>query len=144
MLAHTKSIPNNKKKQLKPFLKHATIIEIAQKRVKNLIEKTSKQLVQHIVRNLLEIHILRLINLEPTWGYNIIKKIKNLYEIKVRHGALYPLLRKLETNGLITSKREIQKGRIRKTYTITEKGKQLIQTYYNILGQQIQEKDIQS
>jgi len=108
-----------------------------------LTENASKQLVQHIVRNSLDIHILRLLQAEPTWGYNIIKKIKTLYDIKIRHGALYPLLKKLETNGLITSKREIQKGRVRKTYTITEKGKQIIQTYYNILEQQIQEKDIQ-
>jgi len=113
------------------------------KTVKTLTENASERLVQHIVRNLLEIHILRLVQAEPTWGYQIIKKIKALYGIKVRHGALYPLLNKLEKEDYIESRREIQKGRIRKTYTITQKGKQLIQTYYNILRQQIQEKDIQ-
>jgi len=110
--------------------------------VKALTENTSEQLVQRIVRNLLDIHVLRLIQTEPMWGYNIIKKIKTLYGIKIRHGALYPLLNKLETNALIESRKEIQKGRIRKTYTVTEKGKQLIQAYYNILKQQLQEKDI--
>ena len=109
-----------------------------------MTENASEQLVQHIVRNFLDIHILRLLQTEPTWGYNIIKKIKTLYGIKIRHGALYPLLNRLEKNRYIESKREIQKGRIRKTYTITEKGKQLIQTYYNILKQQLQEKDIQN
>jgi PadR family transcriptional regulator PadR len=112
--------------------------------VKTLTENASEPLVQHIVRNQLDIHILRLIQAEPTWGYNIIKKIKTLYGIKIRHGALYPLLNKLEINNYVESKREIQKGRTRKTYTITEKGKQLIQTYYNILKQQLQEKDIQN
>jgi len=110
--------------------------------VKTLTENTSEQLVQRIVRNLLDIHVLRFIQAEPMWGYNIIKKIKHLYNIKIRHGALYPLLNKLEINDYIKSKREIQKGRIRKTYMITEKGKQLIQTYYNILKEQLQEKDI--
>lgn len=108
-----------------------------------MTENASEQLVQHIVRNLLEIHILRLVKAEPTWGYNIIKKIKTLYDIKIRHGALYPLLNRLEKNSLVESKREVHKGRIRKTYMITEKGKQLIQTYYNILEQQLREKDIQ-
>jgi PadR family transcriptional regulator PadR len=108
-----------------------------------MTENASEQLVQHIVRNQLDIHILRLIQAEPTWGYNIIKKVKTLYDIKIRHGELYPLLNKLERNDYIKSKKEIQKGRIRKTYTITEKGKQLIQTYYNILKRQLQEKDIQ-
>mgnify|MGYP001068745300 CR=1 FL=1 len=112
--------------------------------VKTLTENASEQLVQHIFRNLLDIHILRLLQVKPTWGYNIIKKVRTLYGITIRHGALYPLLNKLETNGLIESKREIQKGRIRKTYMITQKGKQLIQTYYNILKQQLQEKDIQN
>lgn len=132
-----------RQKQPKPFLKHTTTIKKAKKRVKTLPENTSEQLVQQIVRNLLEIHILRLVQAEPTWGYNIIKKIQTLYGIRIRHGALYPLLNKLETNSLVESKREIQKGRIRKTYVITEKGKQLIQTYYNILKQQLEEKDIQ-
>jgi len=112
--------------------------------VKTLPENKSEQLVQHIVRNLLDIHILRLVQAEPTWGYNIIKRVKNLYGIKIRHGALYPLLNRLETSNYIESKRDIQKGRIRKTYTITKKGKQLIQTYYSVLEQQIQEKDIQA
>jgi PadR family transcriptional regulator PadR len=112
--------------------------------VKTLTENASEQLVQHIVRNLLDIHILRLVQAEPTWGYNLIKKIKTLYGIKIRHGALYPLLNKLEKNDYIKSNKEIQKGRIRKTYIITEKGKQLIQTYYNILKHQLQEKDIQN
>ena len=110
--------------------------------VKTLTENASEQLVQRIVRNLLDIHILRLIQAEPLWGYNIIKKIKTLYNIKIRHGALYPLLRKLETSNYITSKREIQKGRIRKIYMITQRGKQLIQTYYNLLRRQLQEKDV--
>ena len=111
--------------------------------MKTLTENASEQLVQHIVRNLLEIHVLRLVKAEPTWGYSIIKKIKTLYDVKIRHGALYPLLNRLEVNNYIESRREIQKGRTRKTYTITEKGRQLIQTYYSILKQQIQEKDIQ-
>jgi len=111
--------------------------------VKLLTETASEQLVQQIVRNLLDIHILRLVQAEPIWGYNIIKKVKTLYGIKIRHGALYPLLNRLEKDSLLESKREIQKGRIRKTYTITEKGKELIQTYYRILRQQIEEKDIQ-
>ena len=108
-----------------------------------MTENASQQLVQRIFRNLLDIHILRLIQAEPMWGYNIIKKIETLYGIKIRHGALYPLLNKLEVGDYIRSKREIQKGRIRKTYMITQKGKHLIQTYYNILKQQLKAEDLE-
>ena len=107
--------------------------------VKTLTENASEQLVQRIVRNLLDIHILKLVETEPMWGYNIIKKMKALYGIKIRHGALYPLLNKLEANDYIRSIREIQKGRVRKTYVITQRGKQLVQAYYDVLKQQLHE-----
>ncbi len=44
-------------------------------------------------------------------------------ELEMTEGALYPLLHKLEGDGIITS--EIQKinGRDRKYYLLTEKGK---------------------
>jgi len=103
-----------------------------------------EEIVQRIVRNLLDIQILRLIQTEPMWGYTILKRIESKYGVKIRHGALYPLLNSLEAKSFITSKKEIQKGRIRKTYTITEKGKQFIQTYYNLLKQQTQEKDLRN
>lgn len=120
-----------------------TTMKIGVKMVKTLAENASEGLVQHIVRNLLEIHILRLVQAEPMWGYHIMKRMKALYGVKIRHGALYPLLNKLEKEDYIESRREVEKGRIRKTYTITQKGKQLIQTYYQILRQQLEEKDIQ-
>jgi len=109
-----------------------------------LTENLEEEIVQRVVRNFIDFQILRLIQTEPMWGYSILKKIEDKYGIKIRHGALYPLLNSLEANDYIRSKREIQKGRIRKTYTITEKGKQLIQTYHNILKQQLQETDIQN
>ena len=112
--------------------------------MKTLTENTSKQLVQRIVKNLLDIHILRLVQMEPMWGYNIIRKIQDLYGIKVRHGALYPLLNRLEKDNYIKSKREIQKGRIRKTYSITPKGTELVAKYYNSLKQQLEAKDLRT
>jgi DNA-binding PadR family transcriptional regulator len=82
--------------------------------------------------------ILKLIRNEPIWGYRILKKIETIYQIKLRHGALYPLLNTLEKNGFVKSKQEIQKGRVRKIYQITPKGSQLIQTYEDFLKQQLQ------
>lgn len=59
------------------------------------------------------------------YGYQITQKTKELTEgdLEITEGALYPLLHKLEADGLITS--EIQKinGRDRKYYLLTEKGK---------------------
>jgi len=68
-----------------------------------LSEDSKKQIVQRIYRNFLDILVLRLIQAEPMWGYRIIKKTEKLFEIKLRHGALYPLLNTLETGGYVRS-----------------------------------------
>lgn len=101
-------------------------------------ETFKKEIVQRITKNLLDIQILRLINMEPMWGYKIKKQIEATTGIKVRHGALYPLLNKMENRGFLTSQKQKQGKRTRKVYAITQKGKQYIETYHNILKKQIQ------
>jgi PadR family transcriptional regulator PadR len=71
------------------------------------------------------------------WGYKIKKQIEATTGVKLRHGALYPLLNKLERQGFLKSQKQKQDGRTRKVYTITEKGKQYIEAYHNILKEQI-------
>lgn len=100
-------------------------------------ETFRKEIVQRITKNLLDIQILRLINTEPMWGYKIKKQIEATTSIKLRHGALYPLLNALEKKGFLTSQKQKQGKRTRKTYTLTQKGKQYIETYHNILKEQI-------
>ena len=100
------------------------------------------ELVQRIVRNFLDVHVLRLIQTEPMWGYKIIKRIKTLFGIKIRHGSLYPLLNSLEEQGLLESRQETKQGRVRRIYEITPKGSQLIEYYYESLRGQLQKLDI--
>ena len=76
------------------------------------------------------------------WGYRIIKKTERLFGIKLRHGALYPLLNQLEVNGYVRSKKIAKGGRVRKVYEITSKGIQLVDAYYDFLKEQLQRLDI--
>jgi PadR family transcriptional regulator PadR len=101
-------------------------------------ENLKKEIVQHITKNLLDIQILHIINKEPAWGYKIKKQIEAFSGLKIRHGALYPSLKRLEEKGLIKSQKQQQGKRTRKIYTTTEKGKTYIQTYQNIIKEQIQ------
>ena len=103
-----------------------------------MTENFEEGIVQRIVRNFLDIQILRLIQAKPLWGYMILKEVKDMFGIKIRHGALYPLLNSLEAEGFLKSRREVKKGRIRKVYEITPKGNQLIESYYNVLKQQLE------
>jgi DNA-binding PadR family transcriptional regulator len=109
---------------------------------KKLTEDTKKQIVQRINRNFIDILVLRLIEAEPMWGYKIIKKTKELFEIKLRHSALYPLLNTLETEGYVKSEKTTKRGRIRKVYQITPKGIELVNTYHEVLKSQLKKLDI--
>jgi len=105
----------------------------------NLDQALIKNLKRRFVKSFLDMLVLKLIQNEPMWGYKILKKTETLYQVKLRHGALYPLLNTLEANGYIKSTKELKKGRMRKVYQITPKGTNLIKTYQNFLKQQLEE-----
>lgn len=95
------------------------------------------EIVEHMFRNLLDIMVLKLIRGETMWGYKMIKTVQEKYGIKLRHGALYPLLNSLEKKGFIESKKHTKKGRVRKVYQITSKGIQFIDTYNEFSQEQV-------
>jgi DNA-binding PadR family transcriptional regulator len=111
-------------------------------RVKNLSEAYRKGLVQRITKNLLDIQILRLIQTQPMWGYMIKKQAETKFDVKLRHGALYPLLNNLEKESFLTSEKQSKGGRTRKVYSITQKGEHYLGAYNNILREQLSRKDV--
>jgi PadR family transcriptional regulator PadR len=100
------------------------------------------EIVQRITRNLLDVQILRLIQPEPMWGYKIKKQAEVIFGVKLRHGALYPLLSRLEKESFVTGQKRKQDGRTRKVYSITQKGENYIQAYYNVIREQMSGKDL--
>ena len=104
-----------------------------------MAETYREELVQRITKNLLDIQLLRLIQAQPSiWGYRIKKKVEADFKVKLRHGALYPMLNSLERRGFLSSQKQQQGGRARKVYTITKEGKQYLQSYYSILKEQLE------
>jgi len=101
-----------------------------------------KEIVQRITRSLLDIQILRLIHTQPMWGYIIKKRIEDRFGVKLRHGALYPLLGSLERENFLTSQKQQHAGRTRKVYAITQKGRNYMQAYQDIIKEQIDGSDI--
>ena len=98
-----------------------------------MTENYRKEIVQHIIRNLLDIQLLRIIQAEPTWGYRIKKQVETEFNIKIRHGALYPTLNLLEQKGYVACAKEKKAGRQRKVYTITPEGKHYLATFYSVM-----------
>ena len=107
-----------------------------------MTEAYKKEIVQRIIKNLLEIQLLRMVQAQPLWGYKIKKTVEADFQIKLRHGALYPMLNLLESKGFLTSQKQHKGGRARKVYTITKDGKEYLQSYYDILKEQIENKEI--
>jgi PadR family transcriptional regulator PadR len=107
-----------------------------------MAETYRKELVQRIIRNLLDIQLLRMVQAQRLWGYKIKKKVEANFHIKLRHGALYPMLNSLEQKGFLTSQKQTKGGRARKVYKITKTGEAYLQSYYDILKEQIEGVDL--
>ncbi len=70
---------------------------------------------------LTECLILSVVEQQDSYGYEISQTVKLVAAIK--ESTLYPILRKLETGGYLTTYSEEFQGRKRKYYSITEEGR---------------------
>lgn len=98
------------------------------------------ELEHRLVKDFLDILILELVEAQPMWGYMIIKKTESQYGVKLRHGALYPMLNSLDARGFIRSKRQLEKGRVRKVYEITSEGRKMLDVYLEFMKKQMSRK----
>ncbi len=69
----------------------------------------------------IQVHILHHAKQEPIYGSWMIEElISHGYEMTA--GTMYPILHSMEKEGLIASEKVTVNGKIRKYYSITEKG----------------------
>ena len=71
-------------------------------------------------RGLLDVCVLAAIKEEASYGYQIIKDVKPYVELS--ESTLYPILRRLEIQELLTVRSAEHNGRLRKYYHITPQG----------------------
>ena len=74
---------------------------------------------------LIEFLILAIIDREDSYGYEISQTIKLAANIK--KSTLYPILKKLEKAGYMTTYSQEYQGRKRKYYSITSEGKEQLE-----------------
>jgi len=73
---------------------------------------------------------------EPLYGYQIAKSVTLSGVIMMKQGALYPVLRSLESNGLLDSQVEPSvSGPPRRYYRITESGRRTLVEWREIWDQ---------
>lgn len=58
------------------------------------------------------------------YGYEIAQQVKELSQEKIliKEGSLYPALHKLKADGLVQTESEMVENRVRKYYSLTQKG----------------------
>lgn len=82
---------------------------------------------QQLKKGVLEMLVLELICDKPTYGYELIHRLKDLSNgrFQLKEGTLYPILYRLEDDGMIASKWSSGSGRTapKKIYEITALGR---------------------
>lgn len=78
-------------------------------------------------RGLLDVCVLAAIKGQDSYGYQIIKDMKPYVELS--ESTLYPILRRLEAQEMLTVRAAEHNGRLRKYYHITPTGVQRIQDF---------------
>lgn len=84
------------------------------------IEDTVSGLVLELRRGTLILLVLSQLR-EPMYGYSLVKKL-NVHDIPMDANTLYPLMRRLEGQGLLVSQWDTSEAKPRKYYQITGDG----------------------
>lgn len=66
----------------------------------------------------------------PEYGYSLVQKLEEKNSM-IEAGTLYPLLRRLEKQRLLTSEWDTTESRPRKFYVLSDEGKQVFQRLTN-------------
>ena len=71
-------------------------------------------------RGLLEICVLKILSRGESYGYRIVKDVSGCIEIS--ESTLYPILKRLESGGLVSARSAEHNGRLRRYFRITPDG----------------------
>jgi len=78
-------------------------------------------------KGLLDIVILNLLQHDQYHGYEMVQTLKRSRGLKIREGNIYPILARLQTDGLVTSYSQPSRdGPPRKYFKLTELGQKTL------------------
>ena len=91
--------------------------------------KTYEKLTQELRRGILVLATLSQLN-SAMYGYALIEELSK-QGLEIDQGTLYPLLRRLEDQGLLESKWNVEGSRPRRYYKLSPTGAKLLQVLRN-------------
>jgi PadR family transcriptional regulator PadR len=76
---------------------------------------------------MLDIVVLNLLRHGQCHGYEMVRILKEVEGLKIREGNIYPILARLQTDGLVTSYCEASRdGPPRKYFKLTKRGQKVL------------------
>lgn len=87
-----------------------------------LDEARYSTLDSQLKKGVLDVCVLHAIKSGESYGYKIISDLQGIIEIS--ESTLYPILKRLEAGGYVTTRAAEYSGRLRRYYKITQSGKQ--------------------
>lgn len=79
-------------------------------------------------KGLLDVCVLAAVSRKDSYGYQIIRDVSSC--VTVSESTLYPILRRLESAGFLTTYSVEHNGRLRKYYRITKPGRLKIEDFF--------------
>ena len=76
---------------------------------------------------LLDICVLAVLRAGPSYGYLLIREVSQCMPIS--ESTLYPILKRLEASGCLTTYQQEHNGRTRKYYRLTKAGEERIRVF---------------
>lgn len=75
-------------------------------------------------KGILDVLVLSVLQSGPSYGYRIIQEVSNIMEVS--ESTMYPIFRRLEKNGYVSTYMEEHNGRTRKYFSLTDTGRERI------------------
>ena len=82
------------------------------------------KIVNELRRGIIVLAVLSQLD-EEQYGYSLLKKLSD-QGLEIDQGTLYPLLRRLESQGLLESNWNVEGSRPRRYYVISSEGQKLL------------------
>lgn len=103
------------------------------------VDETVSGLMQELRRGTLILLVLSQLQ-KPMYGYSLVKKL-NEHQIPMDANTLYPLMRRLEGQGLLESSWDTTETKPRKYYRITDAGREVLEKtkeYYKLFSTNVE------
>ena len=83
-----------------------------------------KNTINELRRGMIVLAVLSQLD-EEQYGYSLLKRLSE-QELEIDQGTLYPLLRRLESQGLLKSNWNVEGSRPRRYYVISPEGQEIL------------------